>query len=335
MRGEAGGRFGERLMLGFLRRAPAVLFAVLVIGFSIASPAFPTPRNLVNLLIQASSAAIVATGMTLVLLAGGIDLSVGSIMYIAAALAGKMALAGEPLATVVTLAILAGAAFGAVNAVFVARAQMMAFIVTLATQYAGRGIGLRMTETRAMNLPDGILRIGTAKLFGIVPAPVLIAAAVLAAAHVLVTRTTFGRQILAVGQDREAARKAGVPVRRITAAVYILCGLCAAIAGLVSVAQLGAVSPTFGLGREFGAIAAAVLGGTSLFGGRGAVLPGTLLGALLIQMIDNGLNIADADPYSYPLVTAAAIFLAVWLDTAREARLAALRRRRIRTEEGF
>jgi ribose transport system permease protein len=168
-----------------------------------------------------------------------------------------------------------------------------------------------------MNLPDELQRLATARPGG-VPLPVLLMVAVLVLGHLLLTRTAFGRQVLAVGHDAAAARKAGIDVGRVLRRVYTLSGVCAAVGGLVALVQLGAVSPTFGRERELDAIAAAVLGGTSLAGGRGNVLPGALLGAVTIQTVYNGLNLVNADPYSYPLITSSIIFLAVLLDSLRK-----------------
>ena len=148
-----------------------------------------------------------------------------------------------------------------------------------------------------------------------IPLPVLVLAAVLVAAHVVLERTAFGRHLYAVGADPEIARRAGVPVRRTLLGAYAAAGVLAALGGAVAVAQLGAVSPTFGREREFAAIAAAVLGGVSLFGGKGRVLPGVLLGTLLLQTVENGLVIVNADPYLYPMVLASVIFAAVLLDS--------------------
>jgi ribose transport system permease protein len=250
-------------------------------------------------------------------------------MFVAAALAGKLVLGGQPLWLACVGILLTGVLYGAINATFITRLRVIPFIVTLATLYFGRGLGLWITETRAMNLPDSILRIGTASIAGI-PFPALMLALVVVVAHLVLTRTSFGRQLYALGNDADAARKAGIPVRRIQFVVYVISGFCAALGGLVSIAQLGAVSPTFGSNREFAAIAAAVLGGVSLFGGRGAVLPGTLLGALLIQTIENGLVIVNADPYLYPLVMSAIIFVAVLLDSLRNRQLRRSQRRIIR-----
>jgi ribose transport system permease protein len=299
--------------------APLGLFVLVFVTFGLLSPRFVHPANLLNILVQSSSVGIVATGMTLVLLTGGIDLSVGSIMFVSAAIAGKLVLASSPVPVwaAVLLILPLGLAFGAVNAALITKLRLMPFVVTLATLYIGRGFGLWVTETRAMNLPDAFLAIGQSRLFG-VPFPVALLAVVVVSAHLVLTHTPFGRQLYALGNDADAARKAGINTERLRATVYVLSGLCAAIGGIVSVAQLGAVSPTFGSQREFAAIAAAVLGGTSLFGGRGKVLPGTLLGAVLIQTVENGLNVVNANPYIYPMVASGVIFSAVLFDRLRQ-----------------
>jgi ribose transport system permease protein len=229
-----------------------------------------------------------------------------------------------------------GLAWGLVNALCVTRLKMTPFIVTLAMLFIGRGLGLWITQTRPINLPDAFRRLATSEWLGL-PAPVWMMAAVAFASHLALMRTPFGRQVCAIGADAAAARKAGVPVLRNIALVYIVCGGCAALAGLITLAQLSAVSPTLGEGRELDAIAAAVLGGVSLFGGRGGAV-GAALGAILIQTIFYGLTTLDADPalnldidpYYYRLITSAIIFSAVLIDSVRQTLLAARRRRTIR-----
>jgi ribose transport system permease protein len=320
-----------KLLLTILQNSSIILFVLVFLYFGLQSKQFLEPGNLVNILIQSSSVGIVAIGMTFVLLTAGIDLSVGSIMFIAAVIAGKMALGGYPLWLSIAVILLIGLLCGAINSFFITRLKIMAFIVTLATFYAGRGIGLRISQTRAMNLPESFLVIGSSKVLGI-PTPIIIFTIVLVIAHLVLTRTTFGRQIYAVGNDIEAAKKAGINSTKVLTLVYIISGFCAALGGLVSLVQLGAVSPTFGYNREFLAVAAAVLGGTSLFGGRGNVFPGTVLGAILIQTVENGLVLINADPYVYPLITAFIIFLAVFIDSLRFEQMKKLGRRKIRVE---
>ena len=299
-----------------LQHAPFILFLLVLAGFGIAAPVFLSGKNLTNIVIQSSSTAIIATGMTFVLLTGGVDLSIGAIMFIAAALGGKLLLATDSFPASLAVMLLIGTGCGAVNATLISTLRVIPFIVTLATLYVGRGLGLWITETRAMNMPDVFLEFGARKLAG-VPLPVLLLAIVVLLAQITLSRTAFGRQIYAIGANIEGARKAGIKTRRILFVVYVIAGFCAALGAIISLGQIGAVSPKFGENREFAAIAAAVLGGTSLFGGRGAVLPGTLLGALLIQSVENGLVVINADPYLYPLVTSTIIFVAVLLDSAR------------------
>ena len=320
-----------RLLLLALNNAPAALFAVVLALFGLLSPQFLTGQNLTNIGVQGSSTAILAIGMTFVLLTGGVDLSVGATMFIGAAIAGKLVLGGESFGVALVAMLAAGAAWGGVNALLITRAGVMPFVVTLGTLYIGRGLALWITETRAMNLPESFLQLGAAKLAG-VPVPIMVFATVLALAHLTLTRTPFGRQIYAVGADLDAARKAGLRTGRILFGVYLICGMCAALGGIISLAQIGAVSPKFGENREFAAIAAAVLGGTSLFGGRGQVFPGTVIGALLIQSVESGLVILNADPYLYPLITSAIIFVAVLLDSLRNQVIARIARRKIYPE---
>lgn len=303
-----------------LKYSTLLMFLAVLVIFSLLSSKFLTLGNFTNILIQSSSLAILAIGMTFVLLTAGIDLSVGSIMFVAGVISGKLVVGGLSLWWAIPLVLLIGLLFGLLNAFFIFRMKITPFIVTLATFYAGRGLGLFISETRAINLPDSFLQIGTAKVLG-VPMPIVILLVVVLLAHFVLTQTQFGKQVYAVGNNMAKARKAGIPVERILLGVYLICGLCAAISGLVALAQLGAVSPTFGYQNEFMAIAAAVLGGTSLFGGKGSILPGTIVGALLIQTIQNGLVIVNADPYLYTVITGLVIFLIVMIDSLRHKSL--------------
>ena len=317
----------SQLLRKTLDYSTLLLFGIIIITFSLLSPQFFTLRNLVNVLIQASSLAIIATGMTFVLLTAGIDLSVGSIMFLAGVISGKLAVSGTSPWLVCLVVLIVGIGYGFVNAVFIYRFKVIPFIVTLATLYMGRGLGLFLSDTRAINLPESFLRIGSARILAI-PFPIIVLVVIITVAHIVLTRTSFGRQIYAVGHSVEKARKAGLPVNSLLLSVYLISGFCAATGGLVAIAQLGAVSPSFGSQSEFMAIAAAVLGGTSLFGGKGQVVPGTLIGAITIQSLQSGLVIVNADPYLYPLITGSVIFLIVLIDSFRYKEQ--IRRRRIK-----
>lgn len=316
-------------LLLLLNHIPLILFLIVLIGFGSQSEKFLTLENMKNILVQSSALAVVATGITLVLLTGGVDLSVGSLMFLAVAVAGKLIYQGSSLALGFALALLTGAFLGSINGLFIARLRLVPFIVTLAMLFVARGLGLWFTQTRAMNMPEIITHIGSSNFMGL-PVPFWIMAMVVISVHLMLTRTPFGLQIYAIGQDPEAAAKAGIKSKHILMGVYILCGFFAALSGLLSLSQTGAVSPSFGLQKEFSAIAASVLGGASLFGGRGHVLPGTLLGAVLIQTVENGMVILNVNPYVYNLVTSTIIFIAVLLDALRTRLINHLTRRKIR-----
>lgn len=324
--------FPRGLLLRMLDAVPLLLLAAVLLIFALQSDKFLTSENLTQVLVQASATAVVAVGMTYVLLTAGVDLSVGAVMFVAAGVAGRMALSGQPLALCFAVMLGVGLGGGAVNALLITRLRLAPFIATLAMLYIGRGLGRWITETRAMNLPDSFLDIGSAKWLAI-PIPLWIAGGVTLLAQLVLSHTPFGRQLYAVGNSLEAARKAGLPVTRLLAAVYIVSGLCAGLGGILALSQLGAVSPKLGEFYEFDAITAAVLGGASLFGGRGNVFPGTILGAVLIKSIFSGLVIVQADPYLYPLITSAIIFVVVLLDSLRTQAVIRLSRRMIRVEK--
>lgn len=319
----------RRVMLLLLQNTPAVIFLALIVCFGLLSARFLSPINFVNILVQAAHVGIIAIGMTFVLLVGGIDLSVGANMYVSAAVLGLF-LKGLPLIISFPIVMLLGLMFGAVNAWFITRLRVAAFITTLATLFIGRGIALFFSGSKMVGFSQEVLALGRASWFG-VPSAIWAFGLVFVAAYATLSQTTFGRQVYAVGADPEAAAKAGIDVPRILFAVYCICGLCAAIGGLVSLSQVAVASSTFGFQKEFPVIAAAVLGGTSLFGGRGGVL-GTVFGAVLIQTVENGLVMTNADPYLYPLVISVIIFIAVFVDSTRTALLERLERRQIRVE---
>ncbi len=316
-----------------LNQASLLLFLLVMAVFGFLQPRFLAPENLLGVLVQSSSTAIVALGMTFVLLTAGVDLSVGAVMFVGGALAGRLLLAGHSPAVAIATMLGVGLLAGAINGVLITRLRILAFIATLGLLNAGRGLGLWISQTRAMNLPDEFTRLGNLRWLGL-PIPLWVLLMAIAAAHLVLTRTAFGRQLYAIGQNPGAARKAGIPVARRLAAAYLICGLSAGLGGAVALAQLGAVSPRFGEFYEFDAITAAVLGGASLFGGRGQAFPGPVLGAVLIKAVFNGLVMVQANPYLFPLITSAIIFTAVLVDALRDRLLAHLQRRPIYVDTG-
>jgi ribose transport system permease protein len=311
---------------------PAILFVVVFILFSVLDPRFATFTNFSNIVSTSAFVGLVAVGMTIVLLTGGIDLSVGATMYITGAVIGMLLQDGVPMLVAIGAGVVAGTAWGCVNALLIARVGLVPFVATLVTLTMGRGIGLLITESRQFILPQE-MRYAANAYFGI-PLPVIVFALVVAVAVVFLRYTAMGRQIYAMGNDVEAARKAGLNPRRLTASVYVISGFCAALAGVILVSQQGSISAGLGQGVEFDAIAAAVLGGTSLFGGVGSVFPGTVIGVLLVQMISTGMVYLQIDLYLQDMVAAAVIFFAVFVDAQRMRILNRLERRNIRVEKG-
>ena len=321
----------QKIVLFVLRNTPLLLFAAVFILFGLLAPRFLHWESLQNIVKQASYIGIVAVGMTAVLLTAGIDLSVGSTMYVSAIVAGLL-INNHSVSVAVALGgcLAVGTIIGSINAFFITRLKILPFIVTLATMVAGRGLGLLLTQSRAVNFPEAVVRMGSINFLGVLPLPILFFIIVVAAVHLFLNRTQLGRQLYAVGYDQETARKAGVPTTQVLATAYVISGFCAALGGFVSVAQLGIVNAGFGKGDEFDAIAAAVLGGASLFGGIGSVFPGTVIGALMIRMVWSGLVFAQVNLYYQPLIFAAILFFAVFLDSVRSRFLTKLRRRNIR-----
>ena len=312
-----------------LRWAPLFFLALLVISFGTLAPRFLSVENLAAILVQSSWLIVVALGMNFVLLAAGVDLSVGAAMYLAAVVVG-MGLADAPVWICMLASVLVGASFGAINASLIVRLGLPAFIVTLATIFAGRGLGLYLSSTRIVYAGPAVADFGRAQLLGI-PVPLWIAAVATAIAWVMLNRMPLGAYVRSIGADTEGARRVGVPTQAVTWGVYALCGAFAGLGGFISLSQSSAASGAFGQGAEFLAIAAAVLGGTSLFGGRGN-LWAPVIGAVLIMTVQNGLVMMNANPYAYPVITGTVIFLAALFDSIRSRLQARLERHAIRPE---
>ncbi|MGL4237379.1 ABC transporter permease [Tabrizicola sp.] len=319
----------ERMLDLAIRHATYVIFGAVLLYYGLQAPSFLMPESLANIVKQSSFIGIAALGMTFVLLTGGIDLSVGSVMFLAPLIAGfVMRDLGVSVPVGFLVALGAGLAMGAINAFFIVALRVIPFIVTLATLFLFRGFGTWLTSSTAFDFKDDFRAFGLSSVAGI-PTPILIFAALALIAHVILAHTTFGRQIYALGNDREAARKAGVNTRWVEARVYIICSACAAISGFVLIAQIGRLDAGFGEGREFDVIAAAVLGGASLFGGVGSAF-GAVIGATLIQTVKLGLVFTGVNLYLQPMMQGAIIILAVLADGIREKRVQALQKRTIR-----
>jgi simple sugar transport system permease protein len=292
----------------------AAFFVVMTVTFSLITDTFLTEANLLNILRQSAPLMIVAVAMTFVITTAGIDLSVGSVLALVNALAAISLQAGIAWPLVIVLMLGVGIVIGLIQGFFIAYEGIPAFIVTLAGLSSIRGTALLLTKGYSIPIdPQSPFNaIGRGWVFGL-PMPAIIAVVVLALGFLVFNETTFGRYVTGIGANAEAVRRAGVDTKKVTLAVYALSGLAAAIAGLIIAARLGSGSSNAGGGFELEVIAAVVLGGTSLFGGRGTML-GTMLGALTIAVIGNGLILYHMSPFITPIVEGFIILIAIWLN---------------------
>jgi simple sugar transport system permease protein len=293
----------------------AFFFAICVIFFSVTTDVFLSVGNILNILRQAAPILIVAVAMTFVIITAGIDLSVGSQVAIISASAALILSFGVPWPLAVIAMLVFGALIGLVQGWFIAYQGIPAFIVTLAGLSILRGFALYMTQGYSIPINDvpGFFALGRGTIFGL-PVPAVIALLTAAIAAIVIKRQMYGRQVVAVGSNPEAARRVGMPSKWIIASVYMLSGIACAVAGLLIAARLGSGSSNAAVGFELQVIAAVVLGGTSLFGGRGSIL-GTLLGTLTIAVIGNGLILLHISPFFTQIVTGTIILIAIWLNT--------------------
>ncbi|WDD91265.1 ABC transporter permease [Burkholderia sp. FERM BP-3421] len=294
-----------------------LIFVALCIVLAFASPYFLTWRNWSDILRQTSINGILAVGMTCVILTKGIDLSVGSVLALAGIVSGLVAAAGYGLAAALAAGVGCGALLGALNGATIARFNVPPFVATLGMLSVARGVTYIVNDgSPVANLPDGYLALGVARL-GPLGMPVLIFAAVALACWWVLRYTTYGRYLYAVGGNEKSARTSGIGVRKVVFSVYVVSGALAGLAGMILAARTTSALPQAGVSYELDAIAAVVIGGTSLSGGQGGVI-GTLFGALLIGVINNGLNLLGVSSYYQQIAKGLIIVLAVLIDVARK-----------------
>ena len=294
-----------------------VTFSVLLLMclvFSQLSSRFLTLSNFQNLMRNTAPLAIAGCGMTAIMIARGIDLSVGSVLAASTVLAAALAVAGVPLYLAFALALLFGALVGMANGVIIAGMRVSPIIVTLGMLNIGRGIAYLISPSAILvGLPPNWSDIGTGKIW-ILPFPIVIALAVIAIFMWLTTSSKFGKRIYAIGGNEEAARLSGINVERTLVVLYMLCGFTAALAGLVLSSRVGSGDPNIGIGFELQVIAAVIIGGTSLSGGEGRIL-GTVIGALIIGVLSNGLNLAGVEPFWQYVAQGLVLIAAVIVDS--------------------
>lgn len=287
--------------------------AILCLVITFVSPAFMTFANISNVFTQVSVNAIIAVGMTFVILTGGIDLSVGSTVAISGALSASIIKSTGNVFLAVVAAAAAGIGIGLINGLLISKGKLQAFIATLATMTIFRGVTLVYTDgTPISRLPKAFTNIGNAKVAGI-PVPVIITVIVFLAAAYILTQTRFGRYLYALGGNEDSARLSGINTEKIKTLAYVASGFASSIAAIIATSRIGSASPTAGTGFELDAIAAVVIGGTSLAGGEGKI-SGTIIGALIIGVLNNGLNLMNVSPFYQSIVKGLVILIAVLLD---------------------
>ncbi len=293
------------------------LFGLVIITFvlSIVSPSFLTLDNVFNVLRQVSINALIAFGMTFVILTGGIDLSVGSILALSSAITAGMLADGMDPILAMLIGLAAGAVMGAINGLFITKGKVAPFIATLATMTIFRGLTLVYTDGRPITgLSDSSLfEIMGRGYFGWIPVPVIWMLVCYAILYFVLKKTTFGRRVYSIGGNEEASILSGIRVNSVKIWIYSLTGTLSALAGIILASRLNSAQPTAGASYELDAIASVVLGGTSLSGGRGWIF-GTLVGALIIGVLNNGLNLMNVSSFYQQVVKGGVILLAVLLD---------------------
>jgi len=301
-----------------IQQKTLIALVVMIIVVSFLNPNFFTTGNILNILRQTAINAIMAVGMTMVILTAGIDLSVGSVLALCGAIGASLIAAEMPVVLAVGAALGAGALLGAASGVVIAKGKVQAFIATLVSMTLVRGLTLVYTDGRPIStgftdVADAFSFIGTGYVLG-VPVPIWIMAITFGGAWYLLNHTRLGRYIYALGGNEEASKLSGINVDSIKITVYAIAGFLSALSGLIVTSRLSSAQPTAGYGYELDAIAAVVLGGTSLMGGKGTIM-GTLLGALIIGFLNNALNLLDVSSYYQMIAKALVILLAVLVDT--------------------
>lgn len=304
----------------FRRLSVVIILLLICLVFALGSSDFLTTSNLLNVALQTSIIAIVAIGMTFTILTAGIDLSVGSVMALAGAVAAGLAVRQDlDTFTAIGLALLLGMVIGAINGLMIVKGGMPPFVATLAMLAMARGLTLVYTNGRPIaGLDESFIFLGTGQVLGI-PVPVIIMAVIAIIAHIVTRYTRFGLHVYATGGNEEPTRLAGISTDRVKLSVYIISGLTAAIGGILLTARLWSAQPNAAVGWELDAIAAPVLGGTSLFGGVGSI-GGTLVGAFIIGVLSNGLNLMGVPSYYQQVIKGVVFILAVSLDILSKRR---------------
>jgi len=304
----------------FLNYAFYFVFLAVFIFFSVASDKFFTISNLSTLLLQSSYYGILVTGLAFVIMSRDFDLSVGSVAFVSVSVGIIVMTKGYPIYVGLIVTMLTGAFMGFINGIVTTRLKVPAFITTLGMLIGGRGLGLILVaEKGGINIP---LKMAQFPMFRIGPFyyEVIIMLAIMVAGQVALSRTAFGKIVFAIGNNEKASEYMGINIKNMKLLLFVLSGFIASIAGIIYVTQVGYLHASLADGWEFTAISMAVLGGVSLFGGRGSIIPGALVGVVLMVMIQNGLTIMGISPYIQPFIQGLMIFLAIFADSLKNYR---------------
>lgn len=313
----------ERLSEVVSQLAAAGALIVVFVFLSFASPVFLSADNLFNIGSQTAVVAVIAIGMTLVIITAGIDLSVGSVSALSGVLGVMlMAQAGLPVPVAILGGTLVGATCGLVNGLLVSVAGLNPFIATLGMLTVARGLTFIVTNAVAVFGTPSSFRLLGQGVIGPIPIPILVIVVMAVIGYIVLSRTRLGRYAYAMGSNLEAARLSGIPITRYLTSVYVISGALAGFGGMIAASRVNSGQPNFGIGLELDVIAAAVIGGASLFGGQGTVV-GTLIGAFLIALIRNGAVLLDVNTFYQQVIIGVVIWLAVFWDQYRRRRLAA------------
>lgn len=331
----ARGGWGDRRRELIQKFAAFCGLVLLIIAFSVTSRAFPTIDNALTVSLQVTSIGILGVGMTCVIITGGIDLSVGSILALSGVVAAMATQAGLPVWLAFLCGIAVGGICGVANGLLVTRLRLPPFIATLGMMMVARGVALQITGARAVSgFGQGFGVLGNGSLFRVetigadgfpnvlfpgIPYPVIIMVALMVLVSLLLTRTVLGRHIYAVGSNGEAARLSGVNVSGVTLFTYVLSGTLAGVTGCILMSRLVTGQPNEGVGYELDAIAGSVIGGTSLMGGLGTI-SGTAIGSFIIGILRNGLNMNGVSSFTQQIVIGLVILVTVWIDQLRNRR---------------
>lgn len=305
---------GKNINKQALKQIGTLAFLVIVcIIFSILSPQFLEANNLSNIAVSACVNAVIAVGMTLVIITAGIDLSVGSVLAMASVVMATFMKSGMPVFFAVLLALFVGCFLGIVNGALIAYAELQPFLVTLGTMSLIRGFALIYTNGEPITDLPSNFRSSIAGNAASFPIPILIALVFAVIGHIILQHTRTGEYIFSIGGNETATRFSGINVNKYKIITYALSGIAAALAGIILAARLGAAEPTAGQNYETNAIAAAAIGGASLSGGKGSIL-GTIIGALILSALTNGLTLLNVQSFWQQVATGAIIIIAVMVD---------------------